>query len=155
MPNKQRQAARKKHPVPLIAQAQGFFHRLRHTENPSSLRLLARNQDPYHLELFITATTQRWRCFVDPESPLHCYQCSQRQQRECTMWALARAQRYWSQLLRAKRGVSFLEHPLVRKSRECLVVIWLRLQRIYRIDRRLIEREAFGSVHEPNGHQHS
>ncbi|MHA2064075.1 MAG: hypothetical protein ACXABY_06810 [Candidatus Thorarchaeota archaeon] len=141
-----RQVIRTKHPVPIHAKKYGFFYRLRKAKNAGTLRLVSRNQDPHTLELFITATSTKWICYKDEDTPLHCYECSQRQQRECTLWTLAKSHRYWTRLLRLKNTSSFLEHPLVRQSREVLVLLWLRLQRVYRIQRASVKLESEAMV---------
>lgn len=139
----ERQVVKSKYPVPLIARQWGFFYRLFCAKNPASVRLRNRNEDPHCLEVFITATTLRWRCFVDEETQLHCSQCSRRQQRECAIWALARTHRFWSNYYRTKNTfVGFIEHPLVKASREALVLLWLRLQRVYKINRDDVYRES-------------
>jgi hypothetical protein len=132
------------HPVPVAAQRYGFFYRLKKANNDADIRLLSHNEDPYTLELFLTATTSKWRCYRDDtgEAEIHCYECSRRQQRECAIWGLSKAKVFWSYALRIEYNTWFTENPLVRRSRDCLVLMWLRLQRVYKVPPLEIDKES-------------
>jgi hypothetical protein len=93
--------------------------------------------------MFIIATTPKWQCYIGEDEELHCRQCSQRQQRECASWVLARTSAYWRRLYNIKNlSKRFLENTVARRARHGLFLTWLRLKRVYKVTDQEISREA-------------
>jgi len=125
----------------------GFFYRLRVADNSPQIRLPKRNRDANTLEVFITATSTGWRCYRDEDRTreLHCINCLPAQQRECAMWATARAGHLWSRrLLMHTRWSRFAsETPkVVLDTQRQLLLLCLRLLRVYRIPKEQVLREG-------------